>query len=98
MGSIDSFGRVRRLPTPRPGELLDLTYELNAFVANSLGIDEIGFSALVGDPFQVSGPGGFEVRLAAPAAVPEPSTLVLFALGLAAAGATRLKRRAGRRG
>jgi hypothetical protein len=95
---FDSFGGVRRLPTLRPGESLNIVYELNAFVGNSLA--EIGFSALVGDPFQVSGPGGFQILLGPPTvpepfpeSLPGPSTLALLATGLVAIGAVAGRRR-----
>jgi hypothetical protein len=78
---FDSFGGVRRLPTLLPGERLDISYNLNAAIFNFLSIDEIGYQALVGDPFQVSGPG-FRIGL-----VPEPSTLALLATYLVAVGA-----------
>jgi hypothetical protein len=31
----------------------------------------------VGDPFNISGSGGFEIRQGEPAAVPEPATIML---------------------
>jgi hypothetical protein len=85
---FDSFGDTRILPRLLPGESLDIVYELNAVHFNPLSIDEIGFSAFVGDPFSISGPGGFEVRLGA-AAVPEPWSLALLATGLVAVSAMR---------
>jgi hypothetical protein len=73
------FDGDRRLGTLRPGERLDLFYVLFAGMENRLGIDEVGFQALVGDPFQLSGSSGFRVGLEG---VPEPSSLLLLGLGV----------------
>ena len=73
------FDGERGLAILEPGERLDIRYFLGAFIDNELPIDEVGFQAMIGDPFHTSGPGGFQVSLAT---VPEPSTLVLLTLGL----------------
>ncbi|WP_337177378.1 PEP-CTERM sorting domain-containing protein [Paludisphaera sp.] len=79
-----------------PGQSLTVGYTLTASVRN-LRDGEVGFQALLGDPFGVGGTGGFQV-VPAQAAIPEPSALCLLATGLiAACAASRGGRRALRR-
>jgi hypothetical protein len=75
----------RTLAILEPGERLQILYTLTAAASNELHIDEIGFQALVGDPFAVNGTGGMQVSLAG---VPEPSTLVPVGLGIVSICAT----------
>ena len=83
----DAFTGERPLAIPDPGERVSMFYFLTADVENELSFDEaVGFQALVGDPFQVSGTGGFTVSLAPgtggpPTAFLEPATLWLCAPG-----------------
>jgi hypothetical protein len=85
------FGGEVALPEIGPGERLVVHYELSAqnLAWRSL-TPELGYQALVGDPFGVSGPGGFVIL---PTAVPEPAAAGLLGAGLAALAAGRALRR-----
>ena len=66
-----SFGAVR------PGESLEFGYDY--FATASTGFGETAVFAAIGDPFDLSTGGSFNVRVNA---IPEPGTLVLMVLGL----------------
>src|SRR5262249_29833307 len=74
----DQFSGERNLASLEPGERLVFRYELGATAVNELLIAELGFHALVGDPFQTSGTFGFQIS---PSTVPEPSSMVLLGAG-----------------
>ena len=76
------FGGTVSLPTLAPGERLLVNYELWAenFAWRSQ-TPELGYQALVGDPFTVSGAGGISIR---PSTVPEPAAAGSLGLGLVA--------------
>ena len=75
-----SFGSVR------PGESLEFGYDY--FATASTGFGETAVFAAIGDPFDLTTGGGrFDLHVSA---VPEPGTLSLIALGLAALCAVRL--------
>ncbi len=80
-----SFGAVR------PGESLEFGYDY--FATASTGFGETAVFAAIGDPFDLTTGGRFELSPvgAIPEPVPEPSTLGLMALGLATFGAVRRK-------
>lgn len=67
-----SFGAVQ------PGESLEFGYDY--FATASTGFGETAVFAAIGDPFDLTTSGQFEVQVNA---IPEPGTLVLLALGLA---------------
>ena len=73
-----SFGAVR------PGESLEFGYDY--FATASTGFGETAVFAAIGDPFDLTTGGRFEFQVGD---IPEPSTLVLMALGLATLGAVR---------
>jgi hypothetical protein len=70
------FEGTRFLPAIPVGGALVLEYQFDA--AGSTTSPEHGFQAFVGDPFDISAGGGFEITLAQPAAVPEPATILLI--------------------
>jgi hypothetical protein len=88
------FGGTVALGTLAPAERLVVEYELRAEnLASASRTPELGYQALVGDPFGISGGGGLAVR---PAAVPEPATAALLGTALAplaALAAHRARRR-----
>jgi hypothetical protein len=88
-----AFDGERLLTILQPGEFLVFAYTLVTEVSNEAGVDEIGFQAMVGDPFQSSGPGGFQVRLAGATVLPEPSSLALMAIGVMGIGIAMRRRR-----
>jgi hypothetical protein len=73
-----SFGAVRS------GESLEFGYEY--FATASTGFGETAVFAAIGDPFDLSTGGRFDVQTNA---IPEPSTLALIVLGLIALGGIR---------
>jgi hypothetical protein len=88
----DPFVGEHALAILEPGERLRFVYELETVARNEPRFDEVGFQALVGDPFQVSGSGGIRITQRT---VPEPSTFVILATGLIAVGAMRRYGRSG---
>jgi hypothetical protein len=80
------FGGTVGLGMLAPGDRLVVEYRLSAQnIASSSRTPELGYQALVGDPFGVSG-AGFSV---VPAAVPEPAAVALLGTGLVGAAAAR---------
>lgn len=86
-----SFEGTRFLPTIPVGGTLIFEYQFEA--AGSTISREHGFQAFVGDPFDLSAGGGFDIRLAQPSAVPEPATVVLVPGALVALLLARRGRR-----
>ena len=87
------FSGTVSLPTLAARERLVVTYELWAEnLAWRSQTPELGYQAMVGDPFTVSGAGGIVVR---PSAVPEPGTALLLGTGLAGAALARRRQRRG---
>jgi hypothetical protein len=76
-----TFGGTRLLPAIPPGGRMEIAYFFNAVGQNVT--PELGYQAFVGDPFDISAGGGFEIRLAEPAPVPEPATILLIPGALA---------------
>lgn len=77
-----TFDSTRELSSIPPGGRMDLTYRHLA--TGEAGAPEVGFQALIGDPFNIS--GGFELTLAGepePAPVPEPASVLLVPGALA---------------
>jgi hypothetical protein len=66
----------------RPGESLEFGYEY--FATASTGFGETGVFAAIGDPFNLTTRGSFELQVGdAPAnSVPEPGSLTTFGIGL----------------
>jgi hypothetical protein len=88
------YGNSVPLAVLEPGERLVLGYSMQVTNrASASDTPELGYQALVGDPFDVNGGGGFTVRLADPTAVPEPGTVLLLGTGLAALLAVARRRR-----
>ena len=73
-----SYGAVR------PGESLEFGYDY--FATASTGFGETAVFAAIGDPFDLTTGGRFDVQVSD---IPEPSARVLMALGLATLGAVR---------
>jgi hypothetical protein len=66
----EPFSVTQFLPSIPPGGRMDLEYSLNA--RGSTETPEVGYQAFVGDPFDISAGGGFEIRPADVTVVPEP--------------------------
>ena len=73
------FTEFHRLRTLEPGDSVELDYSILAIGSNGEN-PELGYQALFGDPFNLSGSAGFRIALAAPAAVAEPGALSLLAV------------------
>ena len=80
-----SFGTIG------PGETMKFGYDY--FATASTGFGETAVFAAIGDPFDLSTGGRFEVQFLPVSDVPEPSHLALTAAGLAVLVAMRRRRR-----
>jgi len=94
---IDPFTATIDLGQLGPNLTANIRYTMRADVAEVGGVATGGLAQL-GDPFSVSGDFGAGITIVAPvAAVPEPATWSLVALGLAALVAVRRRRPNGQR-